>query len=91
METQGALGIVQAHRELFQSQCAEGTPIDEHIQTLHSYQEELHNLEQKIDGEEFSIILLTSLPENWNNYITSIDTTALNDAPALIAHILEHN
>ena len=74
-----------AQQKLFWSQCADGMPIDEHIWTLHSYQEELHNLGQKIDGEEFSIILLTSLPENWNNYIVSIDTTVLKDAPALIA------
>ena len=91
LETQGALGIVLAWRKLFRSQCADGMPIDEHIRTLRGYQEELHNLGQKIDGEEFSIILLTSLPENWNNYIASIDTTALKDAPALIACILEHD
>jgi gag-polypeptide of LTR copia-type/Domain of unknown function (DUF4219) len=71
LETQGALGIVLAWRKLFQSQCADGMPIEKHIQTLRGYQEELHNLGQKIDGEEFSIILLTSLPESWDNYIAS--------------------
>ena len=91
LETQGALGIVLARRKLFRSQCEDGTTIQEHIRTLRGYQEELHNLGQKIDGEEFSIILLTSLPESWNNYIASIDTTALKDAPALIARILEHD
>ena len=91
LETQGALGIVLAWQKLFWSQCEDGTTIQEHIWTLCGYQEELHNLGQKIDGEEFSIILLTSLPKNWNNYIASIDTMALKDAPALIAHILEHD
>jgi gag-polypeptide of LTR copia-type len=66
-------------------------PIEKHIQTLRGYQEELHNLGQKIDGEEFSIILLTSLPKSWDNYIASIDTTALKDAPKLIARVLEHD
>jgi gag-polypeptide of LTR copia-type len=66
-------------------------PIEEHIWTLHGYQEKLHNLGQKIDGEEFSIILLTSLPESWNNYIASIDTTVLKDSHKLITHILEHD
>ena len=56
---------------------------------LHSYQEELHNLGKKIDGEELSIILLTPLPKNWNNYIASIDTTDLKDASKLIVCILE--
>ena len=46
---------------------------------------------QKIDGEEFSIILLSSLPESWNAYISSINTTSLKEAPRLIARILEHD
>ena len=53
--------------------------------------EELHSLGQKIEGEEFCIILLTSLPENWNNYIASIDTTDMKDTSKLIVHILEHD
>ena len=91
LEAQGALGIVLARQKLFQAQCAKGTAIEEHIRTLRSYQEELHNLGQKIDGEELSIILLSSLLENWNNYISSINTTSLKDAPKLIACILEHD
>ena len=85
LEAQGALGIILARRKLFWAQCAEGTAIEEHIRTLRSYQEELHNLGQRIDGEEFSIILLSSLLENWNNYLSSIDTTSLKDMPKLIA------
>ena len=61
LETQGALGIVEVQQKLFQSQCEEDMLIEEHIQTLCGYQEELHNLGQKIDGEELSIILLTCL------------------------------
>ena len=48
------------------------------IRTLHGYQEELHSLRQRIEGEEFCIILLTSLCENWNTYIASINTTDMN-------------
>jgi gag-polypeptide of LTR copia-type/Domain of unknown function (DUF4219) len=91
LETQGVLRIILAWQKLFQSQCADDMPIEEHIRTLYGYQEELHNLGQKINREEFSIILLTSLPESQNNYIASINTTALKDAQKLIAHILEHN
>ena len=91
LEAQGALRIVQAQRKLFRSQCEDNTSIEEHIRTLHGYQEELHSLGQKIDGEEFCIILLTSLPESWNNHIASIDTTDMKDASKLIARILEHD
>jgi hypothetical protein len=51
----------------------------------------LHSLGQELKDKEFSIVLLTSLPDSWNNYISSIDTTTLDDAPKLIVHILEHN
>jgi hypothetical protein len=80
LEAQGALGIVLARRKLFRAECAEGTMIEEHIRVLRGYKEELHNLGQKIDGEEFSIVILTSLPDSWDNYIASIDTTALKDS-----------
>ena len=91
LEAQGALGIVWAQQKLFQSQCEDDMPIKEHIRTLHSHQEELHSLGQKIKGEEFCIILLTSLPKNWNNYIASINTTDMKDTSKLIACILEHD
>jgi hypothetical protein len=91
LEAQGPLGIVLARRKLFRARCEEGTSVEEHIRTLRSYQEELHSLGEEINDSEFSIILLTSLPDSWNNYISSIDTTTLTNAPKLIARILEHD
>ena len=91
MEAQGLLGIVLAWQRLFWAKCKDGTSIEDHIRTLRGYQEEWHNLGQKIEDEEFSIILLTSSPDSWNNYISSIDTSALTNAPQLIARILEHD
>ena len=91
LEAQGPLGIVLARRKLFRAKCDDGTSIEDHIRTLRVYQEELHNLGQKIEDAEFSIILLTSLPDSWNSYISSIDTSVLDKAPQLIARILEHD
>ena len=88
LEAQGALRIVQAWQKLFWSQCEDDTLTEEHIRTLHGYQEELHSLGQKIKWEELCIILLTSLPENWNNYIASIDAMDMKGASKLIVHIL---
>ena len=51
----------------------------------------MHNLGQKIEDSEFSIILLTSLLDSWNNYISSIDSSALTNALQLIARILEND
>ena len=91
LEAQGLLGIVLARWKLFWAKCEDGTSIKDHIRTLRGYQEELHNLGQKIEDEEFSIILLTSLLDSWNNYISSIDTSALTNVPQLIARILGHD
>ena len=91
LETQGALGIVLARRKLFRAQCEEGTSIEDHIRTLREYQEELHNLGQELKDGEFAIVLLTSLPDSWNNYISSIDSTTLDDASKLTSRILEHD
>ena len=38
--------------------------------------------------EDFSMTLLTSLPDSWNTFIAAIDDTALGDANKLIARIL---
>ena len=59
LEMQGALGIVLAEENI--SGSVRG--IDAYFRTLRGYQVELHNLGQKIDEEEFSIILLSSIPE----------------------------
>jgi hypothetical protein len=89
LKPQGALGIVLVWQKLFQTQCEEGTSIEE--QTLCSYQEELNSLREKLDRSEFSVILLTSLLESWNGYILSINTMAFTNMPKVIAHILEHS
>ena len=91
LEAQGLLGIVLAFWKLFWAKCGDGTSIEDHIRTLRVYQEELQNHGQKIEDSEFSIILLTSLPDSWNNYISSIDSSALTNALQLIARILEHD
>ncbi|KAJ8468724.1 hypothetical protein ONZ45_g17140 [Pleurotus djamor] len=91
LEARGPIGIVLARRKFFRAQCVEGTSIEEHIRTLRSYQEELHGLGQKIEDPEFSITLLTSLPESWNSFISAIDSSALEKSAPLIARILEED
>ena len=65
--------------------------IEDHIRTLWEYQEELHNLGQELKDGEFAIVLLMSLPDSWNNYISSIDSTTLDDSSKLTSWILEHD
>ena len=89
LEPQGALGIVMARRKLFRAQCEEGTDIGEHIRVMQGYREELIGLGQEITESEFSITLLTSLPESWNSFIGGIDTTNLDSSTKIVSRILE--
>ena len=91
LEPQGSLGIVMGRRKLFRAQCEEGTEVDEHIRVMQGYREELIGLGTKIEDAEFSITLLTSLPETWNNFIGGIDTTALTSSTSIISRILEYD
>ena len=43
----------------------------EHISKLRQMQEILHVMGTKVLDEDFVMILLTSLPESWDNYTTS--------------------
>ncbi|KAL0958937.1 hypothetical protein HGRIS_014980 [Hohenbuehelia grisea] len=90
-ESRGPIGIVMARRKFFRAHCDDDTSIEEHIRLMRTYQEELHSLGQKIEEEEFSITLLTSLPESWNSFISAIDTSALKSSTTLIARILEED
>src|SRR5882757_2536825 len=91
LEPQGALGIVMARRKLFRAQCEEGGEITEHIRLMQGYREELIGLGQAITESEFSITLLTSLPETWNNFIGGIDTTTLDSSTKVVSRILEYD
>lgn len=91
-EPQGAVAIVMTRRKLFRAVCDDVTPIEDHIRTLRGYQQELANLNHAVSDEDFAVILITSLPESWNTFITSIDSSTLTgtDASArIISRILD--
>ena len=89
LEPQGSLGIVLVRRKLFRAFMEEGTNIEEHIWMMQGFKEELISLGQEISDTEFSITMLTSLPELWNNFISGLDTIALNNSARVVTHILE--
>lgn len=90
-QPKGPIGIVTARRKLFRAQCQDGEDISEHIKTMTRYRKELASLNSKLTDDEFSITLLTSLPDSWDNFIQGIDTSSLSDSNKLIARILEQS
>ncbi|KAF5374058.1 hypothetical protein D9757_010721 [Collybiopsis confluens] len=72
-----------------QSASFKGEDINEHIRTMTRYRKELAALNSKISDDEFSITLLTSLPDSWDSFIQGVNTSSLSNSTALIARILE--
>ncbi|KAF4622418.1 hypothetical protein D9613_009127 [Agrocybe pediades] len=70
-ETKGTLGVLATRRALFRTQAEEGFDMSEHVSKLRQLQEELHIMGSVISDEDFVMILLTSLPESWENYASS--------------------
>ena len=68
-ETQGRLGILSARRTLFRYSADESAfDMASHITKLRRMQEELHLMGSVVPDDDFAMILLTSLPEAWDNY-----------------------
>jgi hypothetical protein len=95
-EPAGSTGIVMARRKLFRAHCPEGADIEGHIRMLRGYQTELANLGQALKASDFSMTMLTSLPDTWNTFISSVDPATMSDtadpdSSKLIARILEED
>ncbi|CAA7258939.1 unnamed protein product [Cyclocybe aegerita] len=70
-ESKGRLGVLATRRTLYRATAEEGFDMAEHIAKLRQLQEELHTMGSKISDEDFVMILITSLPESWDNYTSS--------------------
>ena len=70
-ESKGRLGLLATRRALFRATAEEGCDMAEHIAKLRQLQEELHIMGSVVSDEDFVMILLTSLPESWENYASS--------------------
>ena len=87
-EAKGPIGIVSAHRKLFGTRCTEESDIEDHIRIMRTYQQELATLQKPISEEDFSYALLTSLPESWNNFISTVPEDVIKDPTKLISQML---
>ena len=86
-ESKGRLGILATRRALYRANAEEGFDMVEHISSLRKLQEELHLMDNKVPDEDFVMILITSLPESWDNYTSSYLGSSGNK-PTLTSHEL---
>ena len=70
-ESKGRLGVLATRRALYRATAEEGFEMVDHISKLQQLQDEQHIMDNKVSDEDFIMILITSLPESWDNYTTS--------------------
>ncbi|RPD52794.1 hypothetical protein L227DRAFT_481746, partial [Lentinus tigrinus ALCF2SS1-6] len=83
------------------AQCPDAGDVEEHLRQMRTYRSELHALGQKLSDLDFTMTILTSLPDLWDAFIRAIDPTDLvpateGQAPRLtssklIARILQED
>jgi len=87
-EAKGPIGIVSAYCKLFGTHCNEESDIEDHIHIMQTYQKKLTTLQKPISEKDFSYALLTSLPESWNNFISTVPEDVIKDPTKLISQML---
>ena len=84
-ESRGRLGILATRRALYRATAADDFEMVDHISQLRKLQEELHLMGSVVSDEDFMMILITSLPEAWDNY-TSAYLGSSGNKPELRSH-----
>ncbi|KDR75264.1 hypothetical protein GALMADRAFT_24757, partial [Galerina marginata CBS 339.88] len=74
-----------ARRRLYRTVADESTEIQTHINELRSIQEELHLLGTLVSDEDFTTILISSLPESWDQFTTAYLGASTSSASAATA------
>jgi hypothetical protein len=70
-EPKGFLGVMTARRQLYRTNAEEGTDIEEHIQQFRRVVAQLNAIGSPVHNQEFIILLATSMPESWDQFIGS--------------------
>lgn len=61
--------------------------MSDHLRTMRGYLENMHIQGRTVDPEEYSEIIMASLPNSWNTYISALDTKNIKDPHELTAMI----
>ena len=86
-ESKGHLGVMAARRALYQTMAKEGFDMVTHISRLCQTQEELHVMGNLISDEDFIMMIATSLPGSWDNYMSSF-LGSRGNKPSITSHEL---
>lgn len=71
-ELKGLLTVLSLWRQFLQAEALKGVSMIEHILNLRQMQEELNNLQANVSNLDFSLTLITSLPESWDMFTSTL-------------------
>ena len=73
-ESKAAVGIVNIRREFFRTFAKDGANIEEHVRKYGLYLQ-LNTRGQMVSDDDLSKTLLTSLPDSWSTFITTVNAS----------------
>ena len=72
-DVQGPVAVILKRRRFFWYAIPEGADIEEHVHALRTCSEKLSLLQDPISDRDFTLVLLTALPESWDSFVATID------------------
>eukprot|EP00794_Sanderia_malayensis_P004192 gene4192-4751_t len=65
--------IVRLTRKFYAATMQEGDDLMQHLTQMTSYAEQLRELNEEISSKKFATVILGSLPESYDNFLTSLN------------------
>ncbi|KAJ8481821.1 hypothetical protein ONZ51_g5747 [Trametes cubensis] len=89
-ETKGLGKVLELKRKISGSRYSDGEDLDEWLQQMAEWREDLISLGRDIPDDEFSITLLAALPDSWKSFTDSFRDEDILDADRVQGRIREH-
>jgi hypothetical protein len=88
--TKSLTSRIYLKRQLYSLRMKEGTKVVDHLNTFNTLIVQLTSMEVKFEDEDKAITLLCSLPESWDNLVTSISfsSTDVLDYDSVVGALL---
>ena len=71
--------VVRLNRKFYAASMEEGADLLQHITMMTSLAEQLRELEEEISSRKFATLILGSLPESYENFVSSLNTRTADE------------
>jgi hypothetical protein len=88
--TKSLTSRIYLKRQFYSLQMKEGTKVTDHLNTFNTLIVQLTSMEVKFEDEDKAITLFCSLPESWDNIVTSISFSSVDvlDCDSVVVALL---